>query len=65
MKTHHVHTIEKPYKMTTKNAKKIEIFNFCWRFKAIFEKTVFLKNGHGRLETGAMPTNFAFIFHGA
>ena len=44
--------------------KKSEIFNFWQRFRAIFEKIVFLKNGRSRHETGAMPTYFAFIFHG-
>ena len=58
------YTIEKPYKILTENAKKIEIFNFWQRFRAIFEKIVFLKNGRSRHETGAMPTYFAFVFHG-
>ena len=59
------YTIEKPYKIFTENAKKkFEIFNFWQRFRAIFEKIVFLKNGRSRHETGAMPTYFAFIFHG-
>ncbi len=59
------YTIEKPYKIFTENAKKkFEIFNFWQRFRAIFEKIVFLKNGRSRHETGAMPTYFALIFHG-
>ena len=36
------YTIGKPYKIVTKNEKKkIEIFNFCYHFRAIFEKVVF------------------------
>ena len=59
------YTIEKPYKIFNKNAKKIfEIFNFWQCFRVIFEKIVFLKNGRSRHETGAIPTYFAFIFHG-
>ena len=61
------YTIEKPYKMFTENAKKnlkFSTFNFWQRFRAIFEKIVFLKNGRGRHEMVAMPTYFAFIFHG-
>ena len=59
------YTIEKPYKIFTENAKKkFEIFKFWHRFRAIFEKIVFLKNGRSMHETGAMPTYFAFIFHG-
>ena len=55
------YTIEKPYKMVTKNTKTfIEIFNFC---RAIFEKAVFLKNGYGKQEMWATPNHIVFIFH--
>ena len=58
------YTIEKPYKMVTKNAKNIfEFSTFVSFFGAIFEKVVFLKNGCGRYQTGATPSHFVFIFH--
>ena len=37
--------------------------NFCYVFRAIFGKLMFLKNGHGRHEKGGMPTHYVVIFH--
>ena len=50
------YTIEKPYKIFTENAKKkFQIFNFWQRFRAIFEKIVFLKNGVAGMKRGPCP----------
>ena len=58
------YTTQKPYEMVTKNANFFfEIFNFCEIFRVIFEKVVFLKNGHGRHQMGAMPTYFVLVVH--
>ena len=47
-----------------KKCKKIfEIFNFCEIFRVIFEKIMFLKNGQGRHQRGAMPTHFELVGH--
>ena len=43
--------------------KFFDFFHFYEIFRANFEKVVFLKNGHGRHQMGAMPTHFVFIFH--
>ena len=51
---HQVHenkqyTIEKPFKIATRNAKKkFEFSKICKIFRAFFEKAVFLENGRGR-----------------
>ena len=43
------YTIEKPYKIATRNAKKnFEFSKICKIFRAFFEKAVFLENGRGR-----------------
>ena len=47
-------TIKKPYKNATRNAKKILIFPKLLDFRAFFEKSVFLENGHGRHQMVAM-----------
>ena len=53
------YTIKKPYKMVTNNAKKkFGIFNFYEIFRVIFEKVVFLKNGWGRHQMGAITHSF-------
>ena len=58
------YTVENPYKMVTKNATfYFKNFNFCYVFRTIFGKLMFLKNGHGRHEKGGMPTHYVFIFH--
>ena len=63
-------TIEKcniPLKSPIKWLPKMQHFflnsNFCYVFRAIFGKLMFLKNGHGRHEMGGMPTHYVFIFH--
>ena len=43
------YTIEKPYKLVTRNAKKnFEFSKICKIFRAFFEKAVFLENGRGQ-----------------
>ena len=50
--------------MVTKNAKSFLNISTYMRFLGpILKKIVFLKNGHGRHQMGAMPIHFVFIFH--
>ena len=43
------YTIEKPYKIAKRNAKKnFEFTKICEIFRAFFEKVVFWENGCGR-----------------
>ena len=51
-----------PIKMLPEMQKKIWIFQNLLVFRAFFEKAVFLENGHGRHQTGAMPIHYTFIF---
>ena len=59
------YTIEKPYKIATRNAKKnFEFSKICWfNFRAFFKKLVFWENGRGRHQMGATLIHYTSIFN--
>ena len=61
MKTNDI-PLKSPMKLQQEMQKKFWIFQNLSDFRALFEKAVFLENGHGRQLTVAMPIQNRFIF---
>ena len=58
------YTIEKPYKIATRNAKKnFEFFKICWFLGPFLKNQFFWENGSGRHQMGTMLIHYTSIFN--